>query len=217
MRYGANVLIVGLLLTAGLVFCSIARVAADQVDSLTPPSTDQIAGLTPPSTDQIAGDTPPSTDQVGGDTPPSTDPVGGDTPPSTDPVDNLTSPSTDPVDNLTSPSGDTDDNDASETSPPPVASAVSVPGRAVLPDGVLGTDTWHERRGYKITVGFSPCGHDEDPLAQYYARIVRRHEATELWAHSPRRINEVMLDLYGFGLTPEAVAVLQNDAATYPC
>jgi hypothetical protein len=111
--------------------------------------------------------------------------------------------------------------------------AFAVPAGAAqsVAPGVVGTYTIHESGGTKLTVGFSPCGHDSfyvdadgnivtyhDPALQYYAKVASGRSATmEVWAHSTAVLNGALVNLDGFGLTDAAVATLNQDAATYTC
>src|SRR5262249_1354714 len=149
--------------------------------------------------------TPPTTTQVGGVTPPSTTDVDGVGPPATE----VTPPSTDQVDGATPPGEDADAGVAPQIGSPSDAAAQAAV-RPSVPDEIVGTFSYHEPRGFKIPVGFSPCGHFDpvlglpDPLAQYYGRVVRGHRPNETWVHSPRRLNEVMQQLFGLELRPQA-------------
>lgn len=113
----------------------------------------------------------------------------------------------------------------------PAAARVQASSSVSEPDVVVGTESWNAGSGYRVTVGFVPCGHmmyatDEfgntilvlDPLGQYTAKIKKGGAFTvNIWAHSPVKLSNAMLSLYGFGLTQEAVDVLNEDAATYSC
>lgn len=102
-------------------------------------------------------------------------------------------------------------------------------GSTTVPDGVVGTYVQHEQGGYKITVGFSPCGHDfytfddppvlyHDPLAQFYAKVQKgQGSSVSVWAHDITDLNATVVDSFGFGLSADAVVALQQDAATYTC
>ena len=105
-----------------------------------------------------------------------------------------------------------------------VSPAAAAPSR--YPDGVVGTYTYRDA-GYRITIGYSPCGHNFpdrgfDPSAQFFVTLKSTgHSArVEAWAHS---VNDgdfqraLSLIAPGATLTPEALAVVDEDQSFYTC
>lgn len=94
---------------------------------------------------------------------------------------------------------------------------------AAVADGVVGTYTYSEPGGYKVTVGYSPCGHFndvyqfQDPLATYYLRVTKQKTTVEVWGHGPDDLDGALFSFYGFHLSADAIATLQQDAQTYTC
>jgi hypothetical protein len=94
--------------------------------------------------------------------------------------------------------------------------------------GVVGPFSWHVSNE-KITVGYSPCGHVNsvtginDPLAVFYGKVTYQHGANvEFWSHDIADgdggdVQSALLTYAGTGLTPNAVATLNTDIATYTC
>lgn len=112
-----------------------------------------------------------------------------------------------------------------------VVMAANPAGAVSEPNVIVGTYSWNAGGGYRVTVGFAPCGHsfpgwDEngnpvtvfDPRAQYYAKVKKGGASTvQIWAHDPTDLNGRLVALYGFGLSAEAWVTLDEDAATYAC
>ncbi len=110
--------------------------------------------------------------------------------------------------------------------PPP-----KVPKAPKVNDGLVGAYSYNEQGGYKVTVAFSPCGQDtwrvdasgttieyHDPIMQYTVRVQKGGGMTaQIWAHSPRRLDEVLRTMYPFGLADPAVTALQQSAVAYAC
>ncbi len=102
------------------------------------------------------------------------------------------------------------------------------------PNVIVGVYTYSAGGGWKVTVGYVPCGttweefdYSTDPptlvtrsdtAAVYYAKIKKGGGMTaEVSAHSITRLDTTIASLVGSELTPAAVAALNADAATYTC
>ncbi len=112
-----------------------------------------------------------------------------------------------------------------------VAAPASAAPKPKPPATTPSTYSYSAPGGYKVTVAFEPCGQDtwrvdasgntieyHDPIMQYSARVKKGGGMTfEVWAHSPRRINEVLNEAYGFGLSADAVTSLEQNAVSFAC
>ncbi len=101
---------------------------------------------------------------------------------------------------------------------------------ASTPNQLEGKYSYNAGDGYRITVAYSACGHtypwsdDEgnqyiayDPLAKFYAKAKKGGGWTiETWAHDTTDLNGT-LGIFGLSLNAEAIATLNEDAATYSC
>jgi len=105
------------------------------------------------------------------------------------------------------------------TAAPPAASTT-----VSEPNVLVGTYQYRDA-GYRVVVGFAPCGHQwtegtttyYDPSAQYEATVKQGGGWTyEAWAHDPTDLNGA-LDVIGISLTQQAIDTLNEDAATYTC
>jgi hypothetical protein len=156
--------------------------------------------------------------------------LGGASPTSADPGDGV-SPTTDPG-KAVSPTTDPGKGVSSTTDPGDGVSPTTDPGKGVspttaglgngvsrggvqVPDYVLGTYTYHEPGGYKITVGYVCPG--IDPLPEVYAQVNYRHTTVGILRHSIVNLDASLFALFGFHLSDRAIAVIQNDAATIVC
>ena len=98
------------------------------------------------------------------------------------------------------------------------------------PDTVQGSLT-ENHRGTKVTASYTACGSTyqwtdangdpttvHDPLARYSATVEKGNSGTAtVWAHSIGRLNDSLSAFYGYDLTQDQVALLEELQADYAC
>lgn len=98
-------------------------------------------------------------------------------------------------------------------------------------EGLIVAESWNAGGGHRVTVGWLPCGatwtfpdengelvNTHDPNAHYYAKVKKGGAALfQTWAHDATDLNLSLTSNYGFGLTAEALAALDEVAAANPC